>query len=377
MEIPSPRTAEILAKIAALLDRCEQAGYVMAGIRPIDYGRQVQISDGKKLINVNIYGGKKGVSVVVAGDPSRPLHAAVARIVAGLGSAAASGASESVHLPEVNAAATSSGTDKPGVTGTAMVAPADRPAISTAPSRPPVRETKRPAGMPPGPWIGSDESGKGDYFGPLVAAAVYVAPEQDAALRAAGVRDSKLLDDGAARRVAAEIRRLCAGRYAEEVLAPAEYNALYARFKAEGENLNHLLAWGHVHVLEALLAGGALPPEPPPTVIADQFANERYVRERLQQTVRDRGLPMPVLLQMPRAEANVAVAAASILARDRFLSWLAEASARYGSDLPKGGSKPSIIAAARRIIERHGRAELALAAKLHFATTRSVTGAAI
>ncbi len=373
MAIPSTRTAAVLAKIAALLDRCERAGYVMAGIREIDYGRQVQISDGKKLINVNIYGGKKGVSVVVAGDPSRPLHAAIARIVSGLGSAAPEAtihetdepAPEPAPLPETDSVRA------PYVTGVVAAGGA----ITGGPgSRGAVRETKPLWRMPPGPWIGSDESGKGDYFGPLVAAAVYVAPEQEAALRAAGVRDSKLLDDGAARRVAAEIRQLCAGHYAEEVLAPAEYNELYTRFKGEGENLNHLLAWGHVHVLDALLAGGALPAEPAPMVIADQFANERYVRQGLQAAMRNRGLPMPALLQMPRAEANVAVAAASILARDRFLGWLADASARYGFELPKGGSKPSIIAAARRIVERHGRAELAQAAKLHFATTRSVPG---
>jgi len=151
-------------------------------------------------------------------------------------------------------------------------------------------------------------------------------------------------------------------------------DSLHAAVRAEGENLNHLLAWGHVHVLEALLASGELPASPAPAVIADQFANERYVRERLQQTLQQRGLPMPSLLQTPRAEANVAVAAASILARDRFLVWLTETSARYGIDLPKGGSKPAIIAAARRIIQQHGRGELGRVAKLHFVTTKAVTG---
>jgi ribonuclease HIII len=373
MAIPSTRTAEILARVAALTDLFAKAGYLVTGVRAIDYGRQVQVSDGKQTVNVNIYGGKKGISVVVAGAPGRPLRAAVSGIAAALGSAVLAGAAGPAALlfaldptPGTSAAALPAGSGK--------TRPSAAAAPRSMPARQPVREAKQPHGLPPGPWIGSDESGKGDYFGPLVAAAVYVAPEQETALRAAGVRDSKLLDDGATHRVAAEIRRICAGRFAEEVLAPAEYNALYERFKAAGENLNHLLAWGHVHVLAALLGGSNLPAEPPPTVIADQFANERYVRERLQQAMREHGLPMPALLQMPRAEANVAVAAASILARDRFLDWLAQGSARYGIALPKGGSKPAIIAAARRIIERHGPDELAQAAKLHFATTKAVHG---
>lgn len=333
MSIPSSRPAEVEAAVRALAETCSAAGYTVRSRRPIDYGMQLTVGGGEKVATVNVYGGRKGLSIVVNGAPVPSVQAAVSVVAAGLSA------------------------------GATPAAPAKQPALL------PVAQTSR---FPVGPWIGSDESGKGDYFGPLVAAAVYVAPHEESALRAAGVRDSKALTDAAARQIAASVRRLCAGRFAEEVIPPPEYNALYERFKEQNENLNHLLAWGHVHVLEPLLAGG-VSGDTAPTVIADQFADERYVRERLQQTLQQRGLPLPRLIQAPRAEANVAVAAASVLARDRFLAWLEDAANRYGIALPKGGSNPAIIAAARRIVDRHGPAELANVVKLHFATTKAIS----
>jgi ribonuclease HIII len=319
----------------ALTDACAAAGFTVTGVRPIDYGLQLAVSDGSKLVNVNVYGGRKGISTVVNGAPGTALYAALVR----------------------------------------MVEARPRLASGFAPSASPGRPARHSKArtFPPGPWIGSDESGKGDYFGPLVAAAVFVSPEQENELRSAGVRDSKLLTDAMARQVAAAVRRVCDGRFAEEVIPPAEYNALYEQFKARNENLNHLLAWGHVHVLEPLLASGGFPISAV-TVIADQFANERYVRERLHQALDSRDLPMPRLVQTPGAEANVAVAAASILARDRFLCWLEEASSQHGIKLPKGGSNPAIIAAARHVVQRYGAGELANVAKLHFVTTGRVVG---
>ncbi|HLZ72859.1 MAG TPA: ribonuclease HIII [Dehalococcoidia bacterium] len=329
MPQPPERAAELADTVARLTAALLAAGYEAGATRPIDYGRQFGVGDGTARLLVNIYGGKKGVRIVVVGAGT-PLHTAVGAIaqqILGGGSGSA--------LEKAGGAAT--------------------------------REN-----FGPGPWIGSDESGKGDYFGPLAAAAVFVAPEQEATLRTAGVRDSKLLDDAAAHRVAAEIRRLCAGSFAEDLLPPAQYNACYARLKADGQNLNHLLAERHVLVLDAILARGGVAGPSGLSVIADQFADERLVRERLCAALKGRGAPLPRLLQTPRAEANVAVAAASILARDRFLTWLDDASARLGVRLPKGGANPAIVDAGRRIVQQGGRAALGDVAKLHFATTARV-----
>lgn len=198
------------------------------------------------------------------------------------------------------------------------------------------------------PWIGTDESGKGDYFGPLVSAAVYVDDQILERLAALGVKDSKLLSDKRARELAERIRIICKDRFSEVVIMPEHYNRLYEDFQKEGKTLNHLLAWGHYRALENLLA--VVDCE---NIIVDQFANEHYLRSRLFAKNPSRKLN---LIQMPRAEANLAVAAASIIARDRFLTWLENMSGKYGP-LPKGASA-EVVQTARAIVARRGKEEL-------------------
>ncbi len=212
------------------------------------------------------------------------------------------------------------------------------------------------------PWIGTDESGKGDYFGPLVSAAVYVDDQILERLAALGVKDSKLLSDNKARELAERIRIICKDRYSEVVITPEQYNRLYEDFQHEDKTLNHLLAWGHYRALENLLAVVECE-----NIIVDQFANEHYLRSRLFAKNPERKLN---LIQMPRAEANLAVAAASILARDRFLTWIENMSRKYGP-LPKGASA-EVVQAARAIVARRGKEELRMIAKLHFKTTQQV-----
>jgi ribonuclease HIII len=211
------------------------------------------------------------------------------------------------------------------------------------------------------PWAGADESGKGDYFGPLVSAAVVVDAASAAQLAALGVQDSKRLTDARVARLAPDVKRLT--RHALTTVAPPRYNTLYDQFRREGKRLNQLLAWAHVRSLAELLERSG---PPPAYAIVDQFADARVV-ERAAET-KTAGLR---IVQFPRAEADVAVAAASILARDAFLRWLERASRRLGVPLPKGAS-PAVVAAAREVVARHGRDELGNVAKLHFATTGKV-----
>ena len=210
------------------------------------------------------------------------------------------------------------------------------------------------------PWAGVDESGKGDYFGPLVSAAVCVAPDVAAQLAAAGVMDSKKLTDGRVRKLVPEVRRLAT--WTKTVVAPPRYNTLYDEFRAEGKRLNQLLAWAHVQSIASLLASDCRPAY----AIVDQFADKRVIERAARAKAGDLRIE-----QFPRAEADVAVAAASIVARGLFLDWMADASERVGVELPKGAS-PAVVAAARQIVERGGRERLATVAKLHFATTNHV-----
>ncbi len=206
--------------------------------------------------------------------------------------------------------------------------------------------------------IGTDESGKGDYFGPLVVAGFFMAAGQAEVLRELGVKDSKRTSDNRVREIAAVLKR----GYPHSVVAvgPEKYNDLYDKLR----NLNRLLAWGHARVIENLLAE-----IPASLVLTDQFGDERFVREALMKHGRT-----VELVQKPRAEEDPAVAAASILARAEFLWRLRSLSEAAGLELPKGAS-PLVETAARELVRRDGAGALRRFAKIHFKTTERVLAA--
>lgn len=233
----------------------------------------------------------------------------------------------------------------------------------------PQQESAAEPGLPEGfsadqPHIGTDEAGKGDFFGPLVVAGVFVEGTMPDLLRTLGVRDSKTLSDSAVLRIAADVRQVAAGKSAVTVIAPKRYNALLLEMTKEGKNLNTLLAWGHTRTIEDLVKAGLKPSY----VLSDQFGDKRYIEHKLLAETRLSRLP---IIQMPRAESDVAVAAASILARAAFLRWLAHASEQLGMPLPKGASS-QVIAAARAIASRLGVAALDDHAKTSFKTMQRV-----
>lgn len=203
--------------------------------------------------------------------------------------------------------------------------------------------------------IGIDESGKGDYFGPLVIAGVYVSSDQAEHLKMAGVRDSKTVSDKKAADLATQIRNRCP--FTVVAIGPERYNSLHASFK----NLNKLLAWGHARAIENLLEQVSCN-----RVVADQFGDERFLSNALMAKGRT-----VELMQKPRAEEEIAVAAASIISRAEFLRRLQDLSARYGVTLPKGASE-LVITAGREFIRKHGVEALGQVAKLHFRTTERV-----
>ncbi len=177
------------------------------------------------------------------------------------------------------------------------------------------------------PHFGIDESGKGDFFGPLVIAGAYVDREIARSLMDAGIQDSKAIKSDAKIRTLAGVIRETPG-LAWEVIAigPERYNELYEKFA----NLNKLLAWGHAKVIENMVAKKPACPR----ALSDQFANPRELRsalERKQVTIE--------LQQRTKAESDVAVAAASILARERFINWLRDKGKELGITLPRGASQ--------------------------------------
>lgn len=216
------------------------------------------------------------------------------------------------------------------------------------------------------PRIGVDESGKGDFFGPMCIAGVYVNADFAEAWREAGVRDSKnISSDRSIGDLAKKIRSTPGCVFSVVPIGNEAYNRLYEKMRS----VNAILAWGHARVIENLLGQGAAMKPPPVRAISDQFAATKDVVERAMLAL-GRSLP---LVQRHKAESDVAVAAASILARDEFVTRLKRLGHTFGIELPKGASA-AVEAAGRAFVEKHGAEALPKVAKMHFRTSFKVRG---
>ena len=212
------------------------------------------------------------------------------------------------------------------------------------------------------PHLGIDESGKGDFFGPLVIAGVYVDGDLPRNLLDLGVKDSKLItSDKKALEVADAIKEcISLDRFNIIVLSPEKYNELYVKFR----NLNSLLAWGHASVIENLLTRWPKCPR----ALSDKFAHESLI----QRALKERGKAI-LLQQRTKAESDIAVAAASILARAAFLQRMHYLGEKLGVTLPKGASA-QVKAVAREIVKKSGAEVLKSVCKFHFKTYGEIVG---
>lgn len=232
-------------------------------------------------------------------------------------------------------------------------------------------------------WIGTDEAGKGDYFGPLVVAAVYVDADCRETLADVGIADGKTLSNRRIRDLAA----LMHTRYERHIVVvermPNAYNSLYNEFRKRGQNLNHFLASLHAEAIHTLATRvGAK------HVLVDRFSKEDLITQQLRHRT-NRGtqlqhrtsappqgrfsdrIPLEVeILQVPKAERDIAVAAASIIARDAFLNAMETLSEKYEICLPRGSYQ--VVEAGREFVALHGNKALGHVAKLHFRLTDMV-----
>ncbi len=209
------------------------------------------------------------------------------------------------------------------------------------------------------PHFGIDESGKGDFFGPLVIAGAYTDAKSTRALLDAGVMDSKRITSSAKIAKLAKIIRDTPGIAHEVVsIGPEKYNEMYAKFK----NLNRLLAWGHAKVISNL----AHQVPTCPRALSDQFARKEVLERELSR----HGVQVK-LQQRTKGESDVAVAAASILARERFVNWIEQSSEKSGVKIPLGAG-PHVLDAARELVAQHGDDILPKVAKMHFKTAKEV-----
>ncbi len=308
-------TPKTLATEASADEVVARLGSRAASIQqtPIQNGYRVKLTIDGASAGLNVYPSKGGGCKVVFDDPASDGAAAVASLIAGRAVA-----------PKARAA---SHEIEPAV-----------PDVSC--------------------WIGSDESGKGDYFGPLVTAAVAVTAANWRVLAELGVQDSKNLSDTRARDLAAQV----AAAFPNEVVTimPRRYNELFASMRT----VNRMLAWAHARAIEEVLAKT---PEAA-LAVADQFGDESLIRDALGR----RGTTVR-LVQMHRGERDPAVAAASLLARAEFLSRLDQLGRKAGMRLPKGAGA-QVDAAGRALVAHRGADVLDQVAKRHFRNTSRVLG---
>jgi len=199
--------------------------------------------------------------------------------------------------------------------------------------------------------MGSDEAGKGDFFGPLCICTAFADEGKVMALSKLGVRDSKSFNDKIISELARDIEKMLPHQVIR--LMPAKYNELYAKFN----NLNRLLAWAHAAAINGVFEKTGCK-----KVIVDQFASNSVMKDALDR----KNIPVD-LIERVRGEEDIVVAAASIMARNAFVKAIDELEEQYGLPFPKGATKP-VIQAGSNFIKKYGRDELSNVGKLHFKT---------
>ena len=206
--------------------------------------------------------------------------------------------------------------------------------------------------------IGTDEVGKGDFFGPLVVAGAMIDRKSETSLLKAGVKDSKRIkSDKRMLEISLEIKRILGAKRIDVVtIRPDKYNDLYSKIG----NLNELLGWAHARAIENLLKKN----KDCKLAISDQFGDSNYIASSLM----EKGRAIE-LIQIHKGGRDVAVASASIMARARFISEMERMSEKFDFQFPRGATE-TVFEAAKKFILQHGVPELGQVAKLHFSTTQ-------
>lgn len=299
--------------LADLLGRLAQSGVRVEEQASLQYGWQLRLAlqDEKAVLNI-YYSSKKGISLVLGGKTNTQLRSILQEITNKYTSQKVAQTPEAKHSWE--------------------------------------------------DWIGSDESGKGDYFGPLVVCSFRADKDVEKRLWKLGVMDSKLLKDHQIKDIARKIYQEFGGRMNGILLKPMTYNRIIEDMKNQGRNLNDLLAWQHFKVLTQML----VTKKAPEGILVDQFSPGKRVFKLFQAKE-----PDYKVVERPGAESDIAVAAASILARFQYISSMAEMSKKYKIDFALGASA-KVDGIARDFVKKYGKERLGEVAKLHFKNTTRV-----
>ncbi len=283
----------------------KKVGCSVSTIEKKQYHFEILIKDGADQVKILVYFGKKGIKSVIQGNTNSKLYIEINNLLFG----------EKLFPESINE----------------------------------IDEPEK--------YIGTDESGKGDYFGSLVICGVFVDKRISTELKKIGVKDSKELSDSSIKKISLEIRKILDDKYSLVVITPEKYNTLHNKMG----NVNRILGWAHAKVLENLLEKFDAK-----EAVSDKFGDESYIRNSLQAEGKN-----ILLHQFTKAERYTAVAAASILARENFCDWFDIQKRKYGMELPKGASS-TVEDAAIKVKEKFGVDKLNELVKLHFKTTKKI-----
>lgn len=207
----------------------------------------------------------------------------------------------------------------------------------------------------PDEYIGSDETGKGDVFGPLITCAFYTNKELTKKLKQLGVRDSKNLSDIQIKKISTGIKKLGNDNFEIIAINPEKYNELYARFR----NINEILNWSHSKAIENLLSKVSAA-----TIITDKFRKKDLkFSKKFDNDAYN-------IIQETKAEKYVAVAAASILAKQKQIEWF-EQEKKEGIELKRGASN-EVKSLIEKLIKEKDSESINKIAKLHFKTVKNL-----
>lgn len=298
-----------------ILSIIKEAGYSVSDQSQKQYNFEAAVTNLKDKIKVQVFFGKKGVKTILQGNKDSELYKKINDVI--FGESLFENKNEEVNEPEN--------------------------------------------------YIGTDESGKGDFFGPLTVAAFFADDKLKYELISLGVKDSKLLTDTQINFIAGKIKKIKNVFYEVVLISPAKYNELYTKFG----NLNLLLNWAHSKAIEVLLEKVETQ-----TVITDKFS-KRELNISTNSAYRQAGnnhksavADKINFIQTPKGERFIGVAAASILARNAMNLWF-EKQKQTGLILPKGASG-EVDNAAKLIKAKFGEPKLKELAKLHFKTFQKI-----
>lgn len=299
-------TKEIVEFVAELLVKTEKSGLILSDDKEISYGVQLKFSKIEEEIPLNIYfSSKKGISTVIGGAPNNKLRPLLQKILD----------------QKIDPVQTDHGWKL---------------------------------------WAGTDESGKGDFFGPLVVCGFICNQAMLPTLKKLGVKDSKLLKDGDIEKIAKQLYARFFGNVETIVLHPSKYNELYEQFRKQNKKLNELLAWMHGRVILNLKKNHKFE-----GAVVDRFASDKTLLSSL------KDLKNIKLQHRIKAEDDLAVASASIIARYLYIKKMKELSEKYDLELPKGASE-KVVKTASEFVAKYGKEKLQEVAKIHFKTFQKI-----